>query len=123
LLVEDEKQIIEIAKKMLQKMGFRVIEATNGKEGLEQYQKYANDITLVMTDLGMPVMDGYTLFHELKRLDSSLPIIISSGFGDSDITSQISREDIASIVSKPYNFIQLQNVIKSVVENKATVSS
>jgi PAS domain S-box-containing protein len=123
LLVEDEKQVIDIAKNMLQKMGFRIIEATNGKEGLEKYQKYANDITLVMTDLGMPIMDGYTLFYELKRLDSSLPIIISSGFGDSDITSRIPREDIASIVSKPYNFSQLQNVIKSVVENMATVSS
>jgi PAS domain S-box-containing protein len=115
LLVEDEASIILIAKIMLTALGFTVIAAANGKEALELYQKNAADITLVVTDMGMPVMDGYELFSKLKNLDPELPIIVSSGFGDSVVTTRIAREDIAGLVSKPYNFDQLREVLKGVV--------
>lgn len=115
LLVEDEEQIMQVAKAMLMELGFEVIEARNGKEALHIYQQNAHDIILVMTDMGMPVMDGYNLFLELKRLNAVLPIVISSGFGDADVTSRISRDDIAGLISKPYNFNLLQNVIRDAV--------
>ncbi len=122
LLVEDEEQILQVAKAMLMELGFNVIEARNGKEALEQYEKSANDINLVVTDMGMPVMDGYALFYELKKRNPALPIIITSGFGEADITSRISRADIAGLVGKPYNFNLLRNVLKSVeLKNRFTV--
>ena len=64
--------------------------------------------------MGMPVMDGYALFNELKKRNPELPIIITSGFGEADITSRISRADIAGLIGKPYNFNLLRNVLKSV---------
>ncbi len=116
LLVEDEPQLIMVAKILLKALGFSVIEALNGKEALELYQKNGEYITLVMTDLGMPVMDGYELFRELKKLKPELPIIITSGFSDAGVTSQIPREDMAGILSKPYTFDQLREVLKAVAE-------
>jgi PAS domain S-box-containing protein len=116
LLVDDEPQLIMVAKMLLNALGFSVIEAINGKEALELYQKNSEQITLVMTDIGMPVMNGYELFRELKKLNSKLPIILSSGFGDAGVTSEIPREDMAEILSKPYNFDQLQEVLKMVVK-------
>jgi PAS domain S-box-containing protein len=113
LLVEDEEQILQVAKAMLEELGFRVIESRNGKEAIEQYQMNANEISLVLTDMGMPVMDGYSLFRELKQRNPALPIIISSGFGDTDITSRIPRADIAGLVGKPYNFKLLREVLKN----------
>ncbi|MEI6702114.1 MAG: PAS domain S-box protein, partial [Deltaproteobacteria bacterium] len=116
LLVEDEVQVLQIARTMLESLGFTVIEASNGKEGLELFQKNAGDINLVITDMGMPVMDGYQLFRELKTLKSDLPIIISSGFGDSVVESRIPGEIIAGSISKPYSFNRLRDVLKSVTE-------
>ncbi|MEI6205584.1 MAG: PAS domain S-box protein [Desulfuromonadales bacterium] len=116
LLVEDEDQILQVAKAMLMELGFRVIEARNGKEAIEQYQKNTDDINMVLTDMGMPVMDGYALFNELKKRNPALPIIISSGFGDTDITSRIPRNNIAGLIGKPYNFNLLRNALKSVME-------
>ena len=115
LLVEDEEQIVCIAEAMLEELGFKVIKAYNGKEALDLYRQNAKDITLVITDIGMPVMDGYALFQELKLLDSKLPIVISSGFGDVDVTSRIAREDIAGLIGKPYNFNQLREMFRSIV--------
>jgi YesN/AraC family two-component response regulator len=105
-----------IAKAQLEMLGFTVIEASNGKEALELYQNNSTDITLVVTDMGMPVMNGYELFRELKKLRPELPIIISSGFGDVDISSKILRDDIAGLIGKPYSFAQLREVMKKVVE-------
>jgi len=114
-LVEDETEVLAIAKDMLSTLGFTVLEAVNGREALEQYQKNAARITLVVTDIGMPVMDGYELFRELKKLNPVLPIIISSGFGETEVTSRIPREEVAGMVSKPYRFDQLRKVLKSVL--------
>jgi DNA-binding NarL/FixJ family response regulator len=82
---------------------------------LELYQNNAADITLVVADIGMPIMNGYEMFRELKRLDPELPIIISSGFGDKEVTDTLSRDAIAGMLSKPYNFDLLKTVLKSVV--------
>jgi signal transduction histidine kinase/CheY-like chemotaxis protein len=116
LLAEDEEQIRMVAKELLQIIGFTVIEASNGKEALELYQKHVPDISLVITDMGMPNMNGYELFHELKKLNTNLPIVISSGFGDVAVSSHIAPEDIAGIISKPYTFDLLREVLKGVVE-------
>ena len=115
LLVEDEVQVKTIAIAMLQKLGFTVLDAANGKEALELYQQNANDITMVVTDMGMPVMNGYELFYRLKQLDPKLPIIISSGFGEVDIASKIPRDHSAGMINKPYRFDQLREVLKEVV--------
>ncbi len=117
LLAEDEDQVRFIAKSLLKKFGFTVLEAVNGKEALDLYRENAADIILVLTDMGMPVMDGYELFYELKNLNSNLPIIISSGFGDAEVSSRIGSDNIAGLISKPYNLDQLRETLKSVVES------
>ena len=116
LLAEDEEQVKSIAIILLQELGFTVIDAANGKEALELYQQNAADITLVVTDMGMPVMNGYELFHKLKQLDPQLPIIISSGFGEGDISSKIPSEEIAGLINKPYRFEHLREVLRGIVE-------
>ena len=83
-------------------------------EALQLYRENAADITLVVTDIGMPAMDGYTLFRELKKLNPQLPILISSGFGDTAVTARIPADEIAGMVNKPYSFDQLRTVLKAV---------
>jgi DNA-binding NtrC family response regulator len=115
LLVEDEVQVKTIARQLLEHLGFIVIEASNGEEGLDAFHANHANIILVVTDVGMPVMDGYALIRELKKLKPELPIIISSGFGDADFASQIASEDVAGLISKPYTMSQLQVILKKVL--------
>ncbi len=116
LLVEDEELVISVSAAMFEELGFTVLKAGNGKEGLELYQQHAATITLVVTDIGMPVMDGYALIRELWRLRPELPIIISSGFGEAEVTSRISGGKIAGLINKPYNFRQLYDLMKNIFE-------
>ena len=114
LLVEDEEAMQEIAKAMLEMLGFTVITTANGLEALTYYRENKSAISLVLTDIEMPVMDGSQLIHELQKLDIQLPIIISSGFGDDDVTLRTASAEVAGMLSKPYNFSQLQEVLKKV---------
>ena len=116
LLVEDEEPIRCVTNTLLSRLGFTVIEAVNGKEALDLYDKNANAITLVVTDIGMPVMDGYALIQELKHRNPKLPIIISSGFGDAGVVSRIDRDMVAGIINKPFNPNQLREVLMMVVD-------
>jgi PAS domain S-box-containing protein len=116
LLVEDEKQLLAVTKTMLETLGFSVLEAVNGKVALELYQQHAADITLVLTDLGMPVMDGYELFCELKKLDPDLPIILSSGFDEIAVNSRLVRAKLCGQLSKPYSIGELRDELKRVME-------
>lgn len=120
LLVEDEDELRYLAGMVLNNLGFSVIEASNGKEALELYQKNVEQITLVITDMGMPVMDGFALIKELKKNNPGLPIIISSGFGDADIASRISHDDIAGLINKPYNPGELREALKDIAGEKRT---
>jgi FixJ family two-component response regulator len=69
-----------------------------------------------VTDIGMPLMGGYELISELKKIDPELPMIVSSGFGDAMVTSKIPPADIAGMISKPYSFKQLRDVLKGIME-------
>ncbi len=115
LLVEDEFEIREVTKVMLKNLGLTVIVASNGKEALALYRKNATDITLVLTDMAMPVMDGYELVSELKKRCPRLPIILSSGFCKDKIITKIDPDAIAAFISKPYDFYQLQDVLRNVL--------
>ncbi|MRR56204.1 MAG: response regulator [Deltaproteobacteria bacterium] len=117
LLVEDEDQIRYIARTLLEMFGFTVVEAVNGKEALDLYLEHASEVALVLTDMGMPIMDGCALFHALKQYNHSLPIVISSGFGDADVTSRFGNDEIAGVISKPYTPDKLRELLKSILDS------
>jgi PAS domain S-box-containing protein len=119
LLVEDEPMVRGLAATMLQRLGFEVVEAANGEEGLQRYQEGAGGFRLVVTDLGMPVMDGYQMLRKLKQLDAALPVIITTGFGDVDVNTKVAGEDIAGFLGKPYNFTRLAEEVRRVMDPDA----
>ncbi|PKI16085.1 hybrid sensor histidine kinase/response regulator [Colwellia sp. 12G3] len=112
LLVEDEDNVRSLAKEFLEILGYTILEAVNGEEALEIYKNNSAEINLVFTDLGMPVMDGYELFEKLKKIKSELPIVVSSGFGDTEINTKLGRDNVAGVVSKPYSLDKLREVMK-----------
>jgi len=119
LLVDDEELVRAIAKRMLERQGFTVFAASDGLDALDTYQKNAASIDVVLTDISMPQMDGYELVRELNLLDPSLPIIVSSGFGEKTVTSRLDQNMVAAMIGKPYRFDQLLITLKKVIGNSA----
>lgn len=79
LVVDDEPVICQTTKTLLEGSGYRVLTAAHGVEALEVYQKNAGDIRVVLTDLMMPVMDGFELVRRLAGTNPGLKIIATTG--------------------------------------------
>lgn len=117
LLVDDEESILLAVSAMLKILGFNVLTASDGQEALAIYQEQVATIDLVLTDMGMPVMSGQEMIPELKKIRSDLPIIVTSGFGEVNVTESIDVGSVAGILNKPYNFGQLRQTLQQVTEN------
>ena len=93
LLVDDEAVIRHTCKLLLEQIGFKVILGTNGKEALELYSLHQNEIKLIISDMIMPEMNGHELFDKLMEIDSSCPIILSSGFSENEDLLAMKKRD------------------------------
>jgi len=79
LIIDDEPQIRSLLKIMLEREGFDIIVASDGKEGMELFEK--NPVDLVITDLIMPEKEGIEIIRALKKGYPDVPIIAMSGGG------------------------------------------
>jgi PAS domain S-box-containing protein len=116
LLIEDELALRNLSTALLETMGFSVLTAQNGREGLEIYCIHGNEIDLILLDLIMPEMGGIETYHKLRATDPNLFVIICSGYGGESVAGAICDDPYAEFVHKPYDPAQLRCVIKNMME-------
>jgi len=80
LLIEDEKMVRESLVNALDAYGYKVIEAANGKEALDIYNKQHNSIDLVISDIVMPVMDGIEAYARMSAVNPDVKMIFTTGY-------------------------------------------
>jgi len=102
LLVDDEPAVREVASRILQREGIAVITAEDGGVGLNLLQKHSDEIALVILDLTMPRLDGEQAFHMMHARYPEIPILLSSGFSDSEAAERLFAHGLAGFVRKPY---------------------
>jgi DNA-binding NtrC family response regulator len=119
LVVEDEQYVRESLTAYLDDIGFRVLVAENGRSGLELFRSRHPDI--VMTDLRMPVMDGFALVEAIAAEAEFTPIVVVSGVGAVDEAVRAMRLGAWDYLSKPIvNFEELQIVLERSLERART---
>ncbi|OKY74104.1 MAG: hypothetical protein BM485_14920 [Desulfobulbaceae bacterium DB1] len=111
LLVDDEKDVRDIASWMLERMGFTVITANDGEEALSVFKENP-DPAFVLLDLSMPRMNGEQCFRELRRLDPSVRVIITSGYSEREIIGRFAGRSLSGYIQKPFTLSKLREVIQ-----------
>lgn len=107
LLVDDEAPVRHVARLMLEKIGFRVRTAADGREALEQFQAQGGDIDIVLLDLTMPGLKGNLVLDELRRIRPGVRVVLSSGFEERDVRSRIAGAEDVGFIQKPYTQAKL----------------
>jgi PAS domain S-box-containing protein len=102
LLVDDEEPIRRLTRNMLEAFNYRVVTAADGREACAMYREMRAEISAVLTDMMMPVMDGAATISELRRLNPELPIIASSGLAEAGKEQQARVLGARQFLSKPY---------------------
>jgi nitrogen-specific signal transduction histidine kinase len=102
LLVDDEEPVLEVGGMMLERVGFKVRTAKNGREALEIFRQCRADIVCVVLDLMMPNMDGEETLAELRRVQEDVKVVLSSGYHEQDVTERLAATSFAGFLKKPY---------------------
>jgi len=120
LIVDDEENIREITSRALDRFGYRAMTARNGAEGLASYVENKHEISVILTDISMPVMDGPTMILALRAIDPNIRIIASSGFNANTDTSAITNAGVHHFIPKPYTTKALLNTLRNIIDNPET---
>lgn len=115
LLVDDEEMIRDVGGSILRALGYEVVTAANGKEAVNIYRERGNEISLIIMDLVMPVMDGETAFREIRKINPDVKVIISSGYS-ADRMDILRNEGVRGFFSKPYRLGEIANVVRKVLD-------
>ncbi len=112
LLVDDEENIRDTLRGILVQQGYAVVVAADGVDAISRYVSARNGITLLITDLDMPNMDGVTLIQVLRQISPKLKVIVSSGIlrgrHTNDLrSSELAALDVNAILEKPYSADQM----------------
>jgi two-component system, cell cycle sensor histidine kinase and response regulator CckA len=116
LVVDDEAAILDLTSAMLELHGYRVLVAADGDEALDLLGFHGHAIAVVVTDLMMPVLDGYAVIDAVRRMEPEVPVIACSGLNTSEASERSLNAGAARFLAKPYDAQTLLNVIGEVLD-------
>ncbi len=115
LVVDDEPKMRRVLEIMLQKMGHRVLVASNGVEALAMFQAQAVD--LVITDLRMPEMDGIELLARLRALESDVPVMVITAHGTIETAVAAMKHGACDYLLRPFDIDVVEHAVERVLND------
>jgi signal transduction histidine kinase/CheY-like chemotaxis protein len=115
LVIDDEEIVRRTAKAALERFGYMVLLAANGREGVEIFRAIAERVSAVLLDMTMPVMSGEETFERLRAIRADATVILSSGHSEAEAVRRFAGKGLAGFVQKPYTSIELARAIRRVL--------
>jgi CheY-like chemotaxis protein len=120
LLVDDEKALRRLAKRILSENGYRVLEAADGAMALRVAAEEVGEIDLVVTDVEMPNLGGRGMVDELHELSPGMRVLFMSGYTDNEILRRGIRSGETEFLQKPFTAESLRAAVKAVLDKPST---
>lgn len=115
LLVDDEEIVLNVGARMLEKIGYSVFKAENGKAAVNIFKENRKQICLVILDLAMPEMDGEAAFELLKEIQPEVKVLISSGGSLPDQVGDQLKYGCSGFIQKPFNLSNLSRKVEEII--------
>lgn len=119
LVVDDEENARSGLSRILVKEGYKVEMAANGKEAIDYLRRSPFD--LVITDMKMPLMDGFEVLREIKKMDEGIGVIMITAYGEVESYLEAMNLGAFEYINKPVKVSELKRVIAKVLEERAGV--
>lgn len=116
LIVDDSRDIRDILSKVLSLMGFEAAVASNGNEALNLF--LTNSFDLVLTDLEMPDLDGWTLALHIKDKSPNTPVVLITGSEKKAVMERLKGSCIDSILFKPFMLEDIQKTVQIMLDER-----
>jgi CheY-like chemotaxis protein len=115
LLIDDEPMVTDICEMMLKNLGYEVLKAYSGSEGLELYEANRNRIDLIISDFNMPGMNGQEVVDKLRVIDHSVKVLLSSGGLSVTHEEDAIGRGFNGFLQKPYSLDALSDKIAEIL--------
>ena len=103
LVVDDEESVRAVAQLILERSGFAVLTAVDGREALDVFRAHRDEIALVLLDLTMPHLSGEETLQELRRISADVRVILSSGYNEQEVAGRDAGKSPVRFIQKPYS--------------------
>lgn len=113
LIVDDEEHALDVGQRMVERLGFNVLTARDGLEGVETFKAHADEIVCIVMDITMPILDGATALEEIRTIRSDTPVILSSGYPEQEIGARVTDRHNVVFIQKPYRLSTLAETIRT----------
>jgi PAS domain S-box-containing protein len=115
LVVDDESVVRDIATTALKRYGYTALTANNGREGVDLFRASHKELAMVLLDLTMPVMNGEQALVQMKAIDSDVPVVLTSGFNETEAIRRFDGKGLGGFIQKPYTAAALAEKIRTVL--------
>ena len=115
LVVDDEEMVRNFCQLALERYGYRVTLAENGKKAIEIFEAADQPFDLVVLDMIMPVLDGVKTYKKIRKVEQSVHFLISSGYSDSDKLEMLKKDPLVEVIFKPYKAKELVKTVREIL--------
>jgi DNA-binding response OmpR family regulator len=115
LLVEDDQTMRVAAQQLLSKVGYRVITATDGQQGLDAFHAHRGGMQLVITDVVMPKLSGFELYEAIRGEARALSVLFMSGFPAPNFRKTVGKDPHVAFVTKPWTASELLAEVRALL--------
>jgi PAS domain S-box-containing protein len=118
LIVEDEEQVMDVTRTILKRLGYHVLTARTGMEGVNTGRSYDGDIDLAIIDIYLSDMRGDVIYKLLMKAHNNLKVIICSAYTFDDSAQEILNAGAQAFIQKPFRLATLSEKVKNVLEGE-----
>jgi len=118
LVVDDEEPLCNLLRDVLTRRGYRVLVARSGEEAIELYQRWRDEVDLVILDMIMPGLSGQETFDAIRALDPNARVLLSSGYTQEGAAGELLRKGARGFLQKPYLITELTAKVREVLDQE-----
>lgn len=122
LVVDDQESILRVTKMILESKHYKIITAHNGPEALAIFARETNSISVVLTDISLPLMDGMSLIRTLQERKPSLPFVVSTGESPHAHADMLAELGVTNLLTKPYDSQKLLKTLRLALSSGSQVN-
>ncbi len=116
MVIDDEPMIVDLTKSMLEVLKYKVSPFTDSEDALIEFGKHPEEFDLILTDYGMPKMNGKQLIEKMRKIQPDLPSVLLTGYGDLIGKENIGDWGINDLLVKPFELEELSKTVQKVLE-------
>ncbi|WP_161957610.1 ATP-binding protein [Mariprofundus sp. EBB-1] len=118
LVVDDDNSVLTTLEQLLSSLGYHVLTAHDGLQGIEVFKSHQDEISLMLTDIVMPNINGYMAVKEIREIKPQIPVLYITGYDKSSSMEKLQLDENTKLISKPFKLTDLSHAVYALLAHK-----